>query len=450
VMALLNACFGNSFIDLSKYMNMPSKLSKALLEKYRVKVDEKESEHRNNLISNWLKYATVGEVKSYISNSPSIDDYSRAVAHLYSGNKTAVANILNFPMPHESNRLTQKENEQSVEIMKILSGDLDYNRNFSWKCNIGSVMWYDCKHKSAKAAYENLSKKFSNADPENSPFEYNDPLLWSILALYCNPEDVDIEFFRERGIDGQNSMVRRTMWITITALRQLNKHFSEQDGHKGDVRSQKARENFQNLIEEYYTKITYEFAFELETLGLWKWALFAVLHLENDYHKLRYVKETLLKHIHEESDHGFLVNDLQIPSHLIHEAEAIYFQGKGIYSKAFYQWLKGEFYQNAHNILINHMLISSESLPEKFNDLQTIMNKLDLHKDYITNWDTQGKVIFEFLELRNEAEKFFNTYFDKYGDFVAKKNNPRQENPTDRVNKLLDKLSQLIKAFEKF
>jgi nuclear pore complex protein Nup98-Nup96 len=69
------------------------------------------------------------------------------------------------------------------------------------------------------------------------------------------------------------------------------------------------RQNFQDLINKFYTKITYEYAYELESLGLWKWAIFVVLHLENSNQKSKYVKDTLLKNAHSEHDLDFLVEE---------------------------------------------------------------------------------------------------------------------------------------------
>jgi len=98
VIALINACFGNSYIDLSTYMNVPSKLTKTLLEKYRTKFDDKEEAHRKSLLQNWLKYATVDEIKKKLKEVASDEDtdkFTLASLYLYCGNKNAAANLIN-------------------------------------------------------------------------------------------------------------------------------------------------------------------------------------------------------------------------------------------------------------------------------------------------------------------------------------------------------------------
>jgi len=61
-----------------------------------------------------------------------------------------------------------------------------------------------------------------NADPR----EYDDPLMNEILTIFCHPERADEAIFRERGIDFHNSLVRRTIWSTITCLKVRNLIFT--------------------------------------------------------------------------------------------------------------------------------------------------------------------------------------------------------------------------------
>lgn len=89
------------------------------------------------------------------------------------------------------------------------------------------------------------------------------------------------------------------------------------------------RKRFQELIEKYYTRITYEYAEELESIGQWKWAVFVVLHLNNNRHKSEYVKRIILKYIGTDDQSNFLEGKCGIPAHYIHEAKAIYYEWKG-------------------------------------------------------------------------------------------------------------------------
>ena len=69
VFALMNALYGNSFIDLAKYMKRPSSLSTRIISKFKNRNNEEEIKCRNHLISNFLKYATEANIKLYTVNT---------------------------------------------------------------------------------------------------------------------------------------------------------------------------------------------------------------------------------------------------------------------------------------------------------------------------------------------------------------------------------------------
>lgn len=103
--------------------------------------------------------------------------------------------------------------------MMLIKGEYEYDPTLSWKCNLGRVLWY--VNPDVKEALQFVLERIKNLgdSPNGDPTEYNDPLMLEILMLYCHPERVDMGFFRERGIDHQNSLVRRTMWSAVTCLR---------------------------------------------------------------------------------------------------------------------------------------------------------------------------------------------------------------------------------------
>ena len=94
---MLNALFGNSYIDLSKYMKKPSSLNAKVMDKYKEKPNEHEMKCRNNLLSNFLKYSTEDEINERIQAmelSNSINVLEKMILLLYSGNKPAAYDIL--------------------------------------------------------------------------------------------------------------------------------------------------------------------------------------------------------------------------------------------------------------------------------------------------------------------------------------------------------------------
>ena len=109
----------------------------------------------------------------------------------------------------------------------------------------------------------------------------------------------------------------------------------------------------------------------------------------------------------------------------------------------------GEYYQNAHDTLIKNMIVSSESLDEKFNDLEVILGRLNENKTIISNWESQGEILYDFIQIRKEYNKYKNEYIDEYGTFRKSTLN-RRVRPADDLDRLIRRLKTLIHSFKKF
>ena len=124
IFTLMNALFGNSFIDLARYMGTPSYLTKSKLDKFRkkqhninskiipnqnpdnnnYKVNDREEQARNNLISNWLKYVTHEEIES-LKKAPGITLNEKVALSLYTDDKISAAESLNEALLHNNNAM---------------------------------------------------------------------------------------------------------------------------------------------------------------------------------------------------------------------------------------------------------------------------------------------------------------------------------------------------------
>ena len=109
-----------------------------------------------------------------------------------------------------------------------------------------------------------------------------------------------------------------------------------------------------------------------------------------------------------------------------------------------------KFYQKAHDLLMNYIIISSESLPQKFSDLQLVVEKLASNSEHISNWENNGKIIYEFLKLRSDSIGYFTTFFDKYDEFKYTEEDWKNFKSGEDIIRLQKRLSTLIKSFENF
>lgn len=254
----------------------------------------------------------------------------------------------------------------------------------------------------------------------------------------------------ERTINNQNQLVRRTAWCTMTVLR-AKKLFTQKMTLETDTG------NIDFDPEEHYTNLTYDYAAELESVGLWQMAIFIVLHLENSKHKTTYVKQALLRNIgsvESEEFADFLITKCKLPSHFIHEARALHFTSQNEHAKACYEWiLSCDNHKNsnyAFNSLMKNLTISSESHDKKFEDLETVLNKLRLDQEFIEDWHSQGEFLIKFINLKKEVRNYFREFFDEYDNFKDTENVSIQDKAKIGVKSIISLISDQVALIPKF
>lgn len=67
----------------------------------------------------------------------------------------------------------------------------------------------------------------------------------------------------------------------------------------------------------------------------------------------------------------------------------------------------------------------------------------------IINWDSQGDILYEFIQIRKQIIAYQNNFIDRYGSFIKSSLN-KSNHRIDDLNKLTNRLSTLIHSFKKF
>ena len=191
ILALMNSCFGNSFIDLSKYMNNPSKISRAMIEKYANIIDDDEYRRRNQSISNWIKYSTRDGINKIIEKED-LGLYEKVNLYLYSGNIESATNLLlqnnkmNLAMlvsqgyGHIDKAFEDSSDVKFRSLIDMLNGSYVYNEKVDWKANLGRILWY--RDKRIQDAIRTLLHKDDNDKEFDQDLIYHtDALAFVIL-----------------------------------------------------------------------------------------------------------------------------------------------------------------------------------------------------------------------------------------------------------------------------
>ncbi|KAI8448843.1 nucleoporin [Phakopsora pachyrhizi] len=144
--------------------------------------------------------------------------------------------------------------------------------------------------------------------------------------------------------------------------------------------------------------LTCQYADQLTKLGLFKWAVFVLLHLESVECRERAVKSYLSRNINSIDDKTgeFLTQVLMLPQSWIHaaRAELAHYEGN-LYEE--YKWLmRAEKYGEAHRIAF------CELAPEPIirGDLKLLAKLFDaLPIDRVPEWSSGGKIYLDYIKV---------------------------------------------------
>jgi hypothetical protein len=114
-------------------------------------------------------------------------------------------------------------------------------------------------------------------------------------------------------------------------------------------------------FDELLSTMTFEFIYELESLGLWEWGVYVLMFLPNSSMKENYLRKTLTKYADQSMKLEFLKNEIHVPATYIHEARAQHYLNtfninqERDYARAFTQFCQAENYDQAHQVLTTHI-----------------------------------------------------------------------------------------------
>jgi len=304
-----------------------------------------------------------------------------------------------------------KIDDKRVALYKILSGDLRTTfRYFSsdsvrcdWKRNFGMHLWYT-KPQNQSTAGDNdgfvpqiLSRYDSyvskSAVAPSPPYEaelraftekpVKDVLYW-IIKRFWEPSSAQLQDMLLPVNFTSNLMDYRMSW----ALYQTMTAFSTTD----NVDEQRA---LQTLSSHIHSNLI----FQLESLGLWKYALYVALHFERTYANIgirnSFIKNLLVRyigmgHLTTEDDREFL-QSLHIPQQWIAHARAIFAHYHEDYLTESKYLVKSDRYDEAHTLILRY-IAPLYILSEKYVQLSELLTTLEPHHQLIQNWNHKGAV----------------------------------------------------------
>ncbi|KAF9193867.1 hypothetical protein BGZ50_006921 [Haplosporangium sp. Z 11] len=172
-----------------------------------------------------------------------------------------------------------------------------------------------------------------------------------------------------------------------------------------------------------FAKISQDFMFQLETLGLWEWAVFVALHLESASTRETVIRQILERHVDlpsppssisgqsnatelerwtGESQKGlFLLKVLRIPESWLWRARATRAKYNGDLSLQVFSLLKGGEHQQGHALILTRLAPACIL----HGDLTTLGNLLCMvDQNKVTDWEKGGRIYQKYLDCCSNFE----------------------------------------------
>ncbi|CAL1530884.1 unnamed protein product [Lymnaea stagnalis] len=167
---------------------------------------------------------------------------------------------------------------------------------------------------------------------------------------------------------------------------------------------------YKHLSPHHTDTIHVSYAAQLETLGLWHWAVFVLLHISDGYQRRQATLNMLQRHLEMGEDwtdkEQFLIDKLSIPTSWLHQAKAIRAKHEGNYDAEARHWLLAGYYNTGHSVVIRH-IAADAIINDKDDYLKCYLDEMAPPERSmgILNWANNGKVFLDFINLRKRLDE---------------------------------------------
>lgn len=320
-----------------------------------------------------------------------------------------------------------------------------------WKRAFGLKLWYGCKEEegigNAVLAYEEDMDQFPKEVPAPRPwYEYNSSdtagedavdILWGLLKLYA-----DRELNLEEVLAPTNSTTNidyRLTWQLRTILAKKGvRDFSGGKVH----RHPDGTDEF--IAGSTSDQVTLDFAGELETFGMWEWAIFVLLHLADADSRETAVRNLLGKHIDEleaveSADVAkkleFLEKSLLVPPAWIYEARALQARSAGRHILEAEYLLSAHAWNEAHKTVVQQVAPAAV-ISGDLDQLKAILAKFE-NVDLVNQWNLGGQIYLDYIRLQEYMRGGNLHLVHPTRHAETQRGLPRSNTPRDLARRLL-------------
>ncbi|PWN44900.1 hypothetical protein IE81DRAFT_320871 [Ceraceosorus guamensis] len=301
--------------------------------------------------------------------------------------------------------------------------DTQIPAGLDWKRAFGLHLWYDTAHsdplRSAVERYEAAVGGRGDTAPPLPPYlqssqkaslqlrsmmqksDYARDALFQLIKLFANSDFQLEDALRPRGF-GAALADYRLPWHLYQLLARVLRIRDFDD--RLDLGIEVEEEGTQGHSSRA-DSLTSSYAFQLESLGLWTWAAFVLLHLEIEAGREAAIKALLARNVLKITNEGseeedFLLSHLSIPEAWLHEARAHEACYRNDRFAQYESLLAARDYASAHRVVVRYLA------PEAIirNDLHVLVKLFasftDAHPngglDDLPGWKLGGRVYLDY------------------------------------------------------
>ena len=259
--------------------------------------------------------------------------------------------------------------------------DSDKTLNLTLTSKINSSVMDKMKFKSGFGSFNTMQM------PEEKRELYD--TCFHLLKLYCDDKYSLADIISPLN-HNSNQMDYRLSWHLAMALVSLNKQAI-------------SRGCLETLHESY--------ALQLQTIGLWHWSIFILMHINDDSRRETIVKNYISRFVTSNSElndkEQFLIEKLSVPSEWIFSYKALKAKYENLHDNQFKLLLKAHKWNEAHTVLIE-LLAPDLFIKQNLKTLSEYLSPLAKENESINKWNLGGQVYLDFIRLNQKAQVLFD------------------------------------------
>ncbi|KAL4230158.1 Nuclear pore complex protein Nup98-Nup96 [Mactra antiquata] len=177
--------------------------------------------------------------------------------------------------------------------------------------------------------------------------------------------------------------------------------------------------SYNHLSAYHKASLHINFAFHLESLDLWEWAVFVVLHIENPISREAAVRSLLNRHAQLSTSEDYLekeallINKLLVPKPWIHTAKALRANYEGNHKEEAYHLLKAGKWNKSHDVIMKH-IASDAIIHEQYDYLLDFLEQLAVQNRCLSiiDWEIAGRIYLQYINICNRMKELSQNVSD--------------------------------------